>query len=175
MPSKALEPYHGEASVSISVFHHPYNWLDASNYRQLKALVEKTSDFVFTGHEHQSDATAVDKFSGEHLHYVEGAALQGETGELDSGFNVVTFDFTSGEQRLDFFRWNGELYASKDRQNWAALIKNPARERHLLRTNSTFFDALNDTGTAFKHARSRQLALDDIYVYPSSSKLTPLC
>jgi hypothetical protein len=173
MPSKALEPYHGEASVSISVFHHPYNWLDASNYRQLKALVEKTSDFVFTGHEHQSDATAVDKFSGEHLHYVEGAALQGETGELDSGFNVVTFDFTSGEQRLDFFRWNGELYASKDRQNWAALIKNPARERHLLRTNSTFFDALNDTGTAFKHARSRQLALDDIYVYPRMTSWSP--
>lgn len=46
MPPSALEPYPGEASVSISVFHHPYNWLDANNYRQLKALVEKTSDFV---------------------------------------------------------------------------------------------------------------------------------
>ena len=74
MPPQALEPYPGEASVSISVFHHPYNWLGATNYRQFKDLVEQTSDFVFTGHEHVPGASALDNFSGEYLHYIEGAA-----------------------------------------------------------------------------------------------------
>jgi predicted phosphodiesterase len=179
MPPKALEPYPGDANVSISVFHHPYNWLDASNYRHLKDLVERTSDFVFTGHEHQATAVTIERFSGEHLNYVEGAALQGDEGELDSAFNVVVLDFNTGKQRLELFQWNGEFYTSKNSCDWGAIIKNPGRDRHLLRVNRSFLQALNDTGTAFTHPRSRLLTLDDIFIYPrmncwsSSAVLNP--
>ncbi len=167
MPSQALEPYPGDSSFSISVFHHPYNWLDSNNYRQLKQLIEQSSDFVFTGHEHEGGASSIERFSGEHLQYIEGAALKGDSGPFDSGFNVIALDVATGEQRFELFRWNGELYSSKEKRDWKPLIVNPARQRHLLSVNQTFARALNDTGTAYTHKRARTgLTLDQIFVYP---------
>src|SRR5437899_328004 len=52
-PLQSLEPLPVDASISLSLFHHPYNWLDANNFRSLRDTVEQTSDIVFTGHEHQ--------------------------------------------------------------------------------------------------------------------------
>src|SRR6202020_2876488 len=88
LPIDAIEASPVEADVCVSVFHHPYNWLDANNYRLLKDAVEQTSDIVFTGHEHVPGGGEVIRFSGEHLRYVEAPALNGES-DMDSGFSVL--------------------------------------------------------------------------------------
>ena len=129
-------------------------------------MVEQTSDLVFTGHEHVSGSTAVERFSGERLQYVEGAALQGEGGALDSAFNLLLFDFETGEQRFEQFRWNGEYFASKTQNNRSSLIRNPARQRHLFRVNKNWLQWLNAPGMAFTHKRKREVELPDIYIYP---------
>ncbi len=165
-PPEAMTVGAPQASVSATIFHHPYNWLDAGNYRTLRDVVEQSSDLVFTGHEHVSGSAAVDRFSGEHLHYVDGAALQGDGGELDSAFNLLVFDFESGEQNFEQFRWNGNYYTSKTRNNWSSLIRNPARQRHLFRVNKHCLDWLTETGIAFTHKRKREIRLPDVYVYP---------
>lgn len=166
LPSSALNIGSAQGSISACVFHHPYNWLDAGNYRILRDAVEQTSDIVFTGHEHVAGATSLERFSGERLHYVEGAALQGDAGLLDSAFNLLLVDFETGEQRVHEFKWNGDYYARKGQANWTSLIRNPVRERHLFRTNKTFNDFLSGTGVAFTHKRKRDLHLRDIFVYP---------
>jgi hypothetical protein len=165
-PAEAIESVRVDANVCVSVFHHPYNWLDANNYRALKDEVEQSSDLVFTGHEHQLGGGSVERFSGQHLHYLEGAALQGEDGPHDSGFQCLVLDFETGEQRLDQFRWNDSHYASRDRKSWSKIVKNPARERHLFRLNPNEVQKLTDPGAAFQHGRKRSLRLSDIYVYP---------
>jgi len=166
LPEEAIEPISVEANVCASVFHHPYNWLDANNYRLLRDTVEQTSDLVLTGHEHHAGGGVVDRFSGEHLHYSEAAALQGGGGDLDSGFTLLIFDTETGTQRLEQFGWNGEYYASKNKTNWSAIIKNPARERHLFRLNPIALEQLTDPGAAFSHKKKRNLRLSDIYIYP---------
>jgi hypothetical protein len=166
LPDDALQPRAVEASLCISLFHHPYNWLDTTNSRLLRDLIEQTSDLVYTGHEHVAGGGKVDRFSGSYLQYIEAEALQGEKGELDSGFNVLPIDFVTSDQRLERFGWNGEAYVSKDRQQWNSIVKNPARERHLFRVNRGFRDALSDPGSPFTHRRVRSLTLTDIYVYP---------
>jgi hypothetical protein len=45
-PAEAIESVRVDANVCVSVFHHPYNWLDANNYRALKDEVEQSSDLV---------------------------------------------------------------------------------------------------------------------------------
>jgi hypothetical protein len=163
---EAMDPVAAEANVCAAIFHHPYNWLDANNYRLLKETVEQTSDLIFTGHEHQAGGGVIERFSGEHLHYLEAAALQGDTGELDSGFNSLLLDVETGEQRLEEFHWDGENYASRLRQNWNTIIINPARERHLFRLNANSLDELTDPGAPFFHKHKRKLRIDDIFVYP---------
>jgi hypothetical protein len=164
-PPEALIPPSAGAHQSVSVFHHPYNWLDASNYRLLREVVEETSDLVFTGHEHQLGGGTIERFSGEQLRYIEGAALSGEGGVLDSRFALVVLNFESSEQRLQRFKWNGEYYASDELRNWSSLIKNPARQRKQFRTNDDFFAQLTDTGAGFTHKR-RELRLADVFVNP---------
>jgi predicted phosphodiesterase len=171
-PMQSLDPLPADASISVSVFHHPYNWLDASNFRLLRDAVEQTSDIVFTGHEHKLGISTVERFSGEHLEYVEGIALQGEGGILDSGFNVVLLDIADAEERVDAFHWNGEMYVSRERRNRTALIKNPARERQLFRVNQTCLEWLSDPGAAFHHKRVRQLKLQDFFVWPDFRKVS---
>src|ERR1700733_5653612 len=166
LPPEVMDPVAAEANICAAVFHHPYNWLDANNYRLLKDTVEQTSDLVFTGHEHQAGGGGIDRFSGAHLHYLEAAALQGDGGELDSGFTSLLLNVETGEQRLEEFRWDGEQYGSRLRQNWDANIKNPVRERHLFRLNPTALEDLTDPGAPFFHKHKRKLRLDDIFVYP---------
>jgi hypothetical protein len=165
-PTEAVVPVRIEANVCVSVFHHPYNWLDANNYRALKDEVEQSSDLVLTGHEHKEGGGSVERFSGEHLHYLEGAALQGEDGPVDSGFQCLVMDFETGEQRLDQFRWNASHYVSKDSKSWGQIVKNPARERHLFKLNANEMNKMTDPGAAFNHKKKRNLRLSDIYVYP---------
>ena len=125
LPDEAIEPISAEANLCVSVFHHPYNWLDANNYRVLRDSIEGTSDLVFTGHEHMAGGGTIERFSGEHLHYLEAPALQGDAGDLDSGFNLLVIDVETGEQRVDQFHWNGDYYATKESNAWAAVIRIP--------------------------------------------------
>jgi len=166
LPNEAIQIVPTEANVCVSVFHHPYNWLDANNYRVLREEVEQSSDLVFTGHEHISGGGSIERFSGQHLHYLEGAALQGTDGPRDSGFQCLVLDFETGEQRLEQFRWDGSSYTSRERKSWSKIVKNPARERHLFKLNTLEIQKLTDPGAAFTHKRKRALRLSDIYVYP---------
>ena len=166
LPLEAMDPVAVEANICAAVFHHPYNWLDAGNYRLLKDTVEQTSDLVFTGHEHRAGGGVIDRFSGAHVHYLEAAALQGDGGESDSGFTSLLLDVETGDQRLEEYRWDGQHYASRLRQDWDAIITNPVRERHLFRINGPALEDLTDPGAPFLHRRKRKLRLDDIFVYP---------
>src|SRR5258708_6363823 len=67
---------HSEADITISVYHHPDNWLEPNSRRLFRKVVEATSHFVFTGHEHEQDGRAVDLFSWGQLGCGRAEALQ---------------------------------------------------------------------------------------------------
>jgi hypothetical protein len=166
LPDDAIEPIPAESNICAAVFHHPYNWLDSNNYRQLRDAVEQTSDLVFTGHEHIAGGASVDRFSGQYLHYLEAPALNSEDEAIQNGFNVLVLDVSTGEQRLERCQWNGDYYASRAEKTWSTILKNPARERHLFKLNQQTVELLTNPGAAFTHRRKRNLRLDDFYVYP---------
>jgi predicted phosphodiesterase len=45
-----------ENNLTISIFHHPYHWLESNNIRQFKELLTDSSDYILTGHEHTPSA-----------------------------------------------------------------------------------------------------------------------
>ncbi len=51
MPVKLLKPHllaDADGSIVITAFHHPYSWLQKEVSREIRNMIEKTSDLVFT-------------------------------------------------------------------------------------------------------------------------------
>jgi predicted phosphodiesterase len=100
-----------DTSLVISVFHHPYSWLESSNAHKFKSLIETRADVVLTGHEHVQGAFTKELITGERLEYVEGAVL-GSDDPDESAFNVVICDLAQKAQKIIQFKWNGDRYPS---------------------------------------------------------------
>ena len=63
----------GPDDLVITLLHHPYNWFEANNARTLRTALERTSDLILTGHEHDGVWYRKISPSGEVVHYTEGA------------------------------------------------------------------------------------------------------
>lgn len=89
-------PAEAPAELEVSMFHHPYGWLEPQNAREFKVFVEERSDLVLTGHEHVSDAYIKIRPNGDADTFLEGRAMW-DTRETETGLNVVLVD---GEAKL---------------------------------------------------------------------------
>jgi hypothetical protein len=159
-------------ALSISVFHHPYNWLESNNSLAFKSLVESTSDLVLTGHQHVESTFTKRLRTGENTLYFEGAALA-EPRQAKSAFSALVFDFASGQYKSAHFRWNAHVYVPDKEAEWKPYERNE-KVRHTFTNSQQFSEWLNDLGTGFWHPRV-SLRLSDIFVYPNLkvSSLTP--
>jgi predicted MPP superfamily phosphohydrolase len=156
----------GERDLLISIFHHPYNWLEAENARAFKKHIETTSDLVLTGHEHEEDAYLTERLTGEEVEYLEGEALQHGGGEL-GGFNVVTWDFDQNKHKISQFAWAETHFALKNTSEWLEPVRNRAARRRSFEVNPRYLQELNDPGTGFTHPRKPDLTLEDLFIYPA--------
>jgi predicted MPP superfamily phosphohydrolase len=156
----------GEKDLLVSIFHHPYNWLERENARAFRKHIEKTSDVVLTGHEHEEGACLTERLTGEEVEYLEGEALQHGDGQL-GGFNVVTWDFDQNKHKISHFTWADTHFTLKYASDWLEPIRNRAARRSSYELNPGFLQKLNDPGTGFTHARKADLTLDDLFIYPA--------
>jgi hypothetical protein len=152
----------------ISIFHHPYEWLEAGNARAFRKHIGTTSDLVLTGHEHEEDACLTERLTGEEVEYVEGEALQHRDRRL-GGFNVVTWDFDHNKHKISQFAWADTRFTLKHASEWLEPVRNRAARRACFETNQHFLQELSDLGTGFTHPRKVDLTLDDLFVYPALS------
>jgi hypothetical protein len=152
----------------VSIFHHPYRWLEGENSRLFQKHVETTSDLVLTGHEHEEAAYSTQRLTGEEVEYLEGEALQHRDGRL-GGFNVVTWDFDRKEHKISQFTWAETRFTLVRESSWLLPVRNRAARRSSFENSAEFLRSLNDPGTGFTHPRKADLTLDDLFVYPDLS------
>lgn len=151
------------ASIVCSVVHHPYNWLQAENGRQLREHLEATSDLIFTGHEHVF--STYDKISHKgSLSYVEAGALK-EHATCSSQFAVLEVDPHANEKRVVHFVWNGERYAEAYNSGTVPLVLNRTRASEFAISGS-FAQELDAVDAPFTHPRRVKLLLSDVFLYP---------
>jgi predicted MPP superfamily phosphohydrolase len=159
-----------EASLVISVLHHPYSWLEGDNADRLKRLIEARTDVVLTGHEHIQDAYTKELMSGQRLEYVQGAVLESKDSPT-SGFNVVLCDLENKTQKIVEFRWVDDRYTASVERAWKPFVRNDTLRRRFDK-NSEFVKYLEAVGTGFIHPRRLDLRLDDIFVYPDLQRIS---
>jgi predicted MPP superfamily phosphohydrolase len=155
-----------EARLTISLYHHPDNWLEPNLRRSFRKLIESTSHFAFTGHEHDQDSHLVESSSGEQVTYIEADALQEDGRPTKSGFNCVVVDFDAQARRYYLFRWKGAAYS--------AVVDNDTRSISLSKkstanfsNNEKFCKFLYEDDFGFTHLRKPKLLLQDFFVYPA--------
>ena len=157
-----------DAALSVAIFHHPYNWINAQNYRALKGFVEKEADLILTGHEHEAGVSRRESLEGERMVYSEAPALGGAN-DSESGFQLFSRDPNQSDQRVRRFMWDGQRYTETDCRPFP-VSRNRARPANPFTLSSDFMDEVTAVGTGFKHPRctppQRELRLRDVYIYP---------
>lgn len=166
-PKALLSSNGSQGDLVISLFHHPYAWLESQNARIFKRHMESSADIILTGHEHTSDAYEKRSLAtSSATYYVEGAVLQDVKAEA-SGFNLLVVDTSEHKWRTLSYVWNSERYLPSAHETpWEVFVKNRARTLTDLENSSEYAAYLRDPGAAFTHPRARQITLKDIFVYP---------
>lgn len=65
-----------KGDIVFGLFHHPFHWLNAINRREFSTHIHKTTDFYFTGHEHESSKEKIDDLDDNIVYHIEGTVLQ---------------------------------------------------------------------------------------------------
>src|SRR5665213_2638372 len=87
------------SDLSVGVFHHPYNWLNAGNHLHFKSYVENHVDLALTGHEHTPGGARQLALEGQTLDYFQAGALQDPDSDV-STFQTLSVDFDQTQQTL---------------------------------------------------------------------------
>ncbi len=160
------------ADLVVSLFHHPYNWLESNNSHTFTNYVESTSDLVLTGHEHIRNVFTKEKTTGENLRYFAGDVLQ-EHGSTKSGFNLVLIDFSTNKQQVLHYKWTIDHYKSQQVTGWQPFMRNKALLSRKFNNNVEFESRLLDTGAIFTHPfKKGKLLLNEIFVYPEIREIS---
>lgn len=153
-------------SLSITVLHHSYVWLESNNAMQLRANIERVSDIVLTGHQHYPHNFYKLNSTGERLLYLEAGALQEENRPQQSTFNILLFEFESGKERSLSFKWINDMYKVKEDSDWRPLQLNRSI-RYKFDVSATFERFLSNPGANYAHNHKSDIYLADIFVYPA--------
>ena len=155
------------AALTISMFHHPYNWLHPENYRAFRKIVESTSDIVLTGHEHEAGSYKKASSSGETNEYIEGAVLQDSENPDNSGFNLLVLNPQDRQQKVLHFQYVVDHYRPHaSPHDWQPFQVNALRQLDAFAVDELFFECLEDIGLTLSVAGSRKIRLSDLFVFP---------
>jgi len=166
-PITAITTYDSDSATDlvISCFHHPYGWLQATNHREFQRYIERTSDVVLTGHEHDSEYYLKETRSGDLVQYVEGATLQGPDA-TQSAFNVLLLDLGTSQQSLITYEWKVDAYERVTEVGPRPFVRNRQLTAGIFENSPAFLQKLTDPGRGFNHPFKKPLQLSDIFVYP---------
>ena len=169
-PAEAFQSNTQGAAVALTVFHHPYNWLESTQAKALRRAVESVSDVILTGHEHDGDYRMVRGRSGERSQYLEADALQTDD-PAQSAFHALVLDTDARQQRMVTVRWDGTRYAPDDDRDWEAFQVNRLRRRDAFQLSSEHEAFLDDPGVELRHPVAGGLALSDVFVTPDLRRI----
>ncbi len=173
-PVSKFDENERSAALVCTLFHHPYNWFTPANARIFRKRVERVSDIILTGHEHDFTRRAQQGIDGERNLYIEGAALQESHDQGASGFNAILVDLSTKRQRVVNFRWAGSNYSSDTLDaSWEEYQVNRLRNRGDFEISDELSGVLDDLGMTVLHpARETPLSVADIFVFPDLREIT---
>lgn len=150
----------------ISVFHHPFNWLHPSSYRDFRRKVRANSEFIFSGHEHQWNVLETEDHEAGCCVQFEGNVLQEARSDI-SGFTVVELDLIDQKYRTFVYQWSETSYRRQEigvRSNFRRFELAAPPDSWIISKASR--RQLSDLGITLKVGGKDEVCLEDVFVFP---------
>jgi predicted phosphodiesterase len=93
--------------VRLAVLHHPFDYLEESESKNINNLLREYFHFILCGHQHISDFNLVKGLTGKCIIIPAGASY--ESREHHNGYNFVHLDFENGQGKIYLRTWNKDL------------------------------------------------------------------
>ncbi|WP_080869916.1 metallophosphoesterase [Xanthomonas campestris] len=157
-----------EGQRAVYLMHHPFNWLQQDNARQLAQHAASHADLFLMGHEHISWAISTKElYEGSAITYFKAHVLN-DTSDIDnSAFQTITLDSEEGFFARSF-KWSAGRYVLWDEKSSREYHPWPSQDgSKKLAFLDVYFQELISVGANFTHRRKSQLTLPDIFVWPS--------
>ncbi len=151
--------------LTLTLFHHPYGWLEPTNGRAFRHMVERSSDIVLTGHDHSADSYVKRSSDGGLTEYIEGVVFQ-DAHEPDGGFHIIEVDFEKREASVALYMWHADHYEPGHCDDGVAFVRATRTGPLGFSFTKAHAEEMDDCGATFSHPRKRDLVLDDLYVRP---------
>jgi hypothetical protein len=156
-----------KGACSISLFHHPDNWLDSKNAREFRRVTEQNSDIILTGHEHDREVFYKrNPETGVGNQVIKAPALQERSQPQSSSFNLIILDLDNKKQKLFEFRWKATEYEVKKENDWQDSIRNGFLQKQSFYLRPEFETYLHSLGSLAANSRSRAIQLEDFFITP---------
>jgi predicted MPP superfamily phosphohydrolase len=157
-----------DSNITISLFHHPYNWFSQNNYKEVKKYLVENSDIILTGHEHEPNQAGYLNYKGKkNIDFIEGGVLNNSSSENESSFNAIFIDTNNNNHKIYQLDYTGELYTNEAiTEDWISNNhhKTPPSKFGLNEYQKKW---LSDPGaTIYYQYDDESLTLDEIFVFP---------
>lgn len=169
MPQSSFLKYENDTperkDIVISVYHHKSSWLTTrdtnNNQRMFSDHIQKTSQLLMCGHEHQKDQKMLsDLENKDNVLYLESDSMQQGTTQ---SFSVITYDDqdSNGVTKYDVLIDSEFNISISDLRE----LKIPYHG-HQISFSENYLHELNNICAPIHHPRKSSLLLEDVYVYP---------
>lgn len=102
-----------EAECNILVMHHSIEWLCNSCKDELRKILAKKYNLLFTGHEHETVGETRNINKNGNIQCIQGNAMLDATIETN-GFCTATINFDNMNFNAKSYIWRENFYSSKD-------------------------------------------------------------
>lgn len=174
MPMDMMEQEHLDADMSISLFHHHYDWITPgcdNNKNQFRKHIMQTSNMAIYGHEHTPGSSQVkDNYEGEVINEFEGGALCLERSGIprQSSFNSFVIDLDSFECIVRSFVYSEGLYSKRKEET---VDLNRERKTDEFRHNPDYLKSLKKMSIPVHDRENVKMTLDEFFVWPDLERI----
>lgn len=155
-----------ENHLSITIFHHPFNYLKNSELYEFKNYITKNSDLIFVGHGHNGNEEKIESRLSNY-NYNLGDALQDTEDSTNSGFSITLFNLTNSTTKKAVASWNSKqrLYKVEIKAE-EKFQRNVSISSLKLNLNEDYLKFLNSHDIEIQHRFKENVTLEDLYIYP---------
>lgn len=150
------------SDLNISVYHHPLHWLNHTNIKNLKELINISSNLVLSGHEHTSGEHQEFDNKSKTTQYIDSPALQTKNPN-ESSFKLLEINIQSGKEKIYDFSWDKDSGKYIESENDNSIEFDTCLNHFPM--NEDYLTKLNNTGVQLAHSFKSNILLDDLFIY----------
>jgi len=105
LPSDDMIGDEAPVALQLSLLHHPFTWLEATNSNAVRRRLLEASDLIFTGHEHVSATLQTELIAHGNSAIHEALPFLDDESD-DEGFVAIFLDTTSKQKLQIDFMWH---------------------------------------------------------------------